>query len=113
MKRVFRSRLEEAGWFTWLAIGAVIVIALLVVVFAVVRPAILQIERQSVESSKSYTDSSNIALTNYIVQYNSPNATEGQQKAIIGAMCEMTAKMASGTVSPQVTKFLAGHGGCE
>lgn len=113
MRRVLQNRLEELGWVFWLIVLGLIVGAVALGYFAIVRPAQLAIERNAVEQSKSYNDASNIALSNYMVQYESPNATDGQQRAIINAMCEITLKMKPELVSPRVSKFLAQHGGCE
>ena len=108
-----KERLSELGLLAWFLILATIVIVVSLGWFAFVRPAQLSIERDAVEQSKSYNDASNIALSNYMVEYESPNATDGQKKAIINAMCEMTLKMKADLVSPRVSKFLAKNGGCE
>lgn len=108
-----KDRLSELGWTAWLLILATIVIAVSFGWFAILRPMQLQVERNAVEQSKSYNDASNIALSNYMVEYESPNATDGQKKAIINAMCEITLKMKAELISPRVSKFLAKNGGCE
>lgn len=108
-----KDRLSELGWVTWMLVLATIIVAVGFIWFAVLRPATLSVERRAVETSKSYNDSSNIALSNYIVQYEASVATDGQKKAIINAMCEITLKMQKDLVIPRITKFLAQHGGCE
>lgn len=110
---MFRNRIEELGWVFWLIVLSVIIGLAVLAFFAFVYPQSLAIQREAVEQSKSYNDASNIALSNYIVEYNSPNATDGQKKAIIGAMCEIVMKMNSESVSPRVKKFLSQNGGCE
>lgn len=113
MKRILRSRAEELGWVFWLIVIGMIVSAVAIAWFAVIRPAQIAIERDAVEQSKSYNDASNIALSNYMVQYESPSATDGQKKAIVNAMCEIALKMKPNNVSPRIRKFLSEHGGCE
>ena len=112
-----------------------IALALLVVVFVIalgflylsgvgiLYPKQLQIERQAVEQSKSFTDSHNMALTNMMLEYKTldtqltttddpelQSSIRKQQQAIVQTMCRMTATMAEGTVDPVIVGFLAQHG---
>lgn len=84
-----------------------------------------QLERNTVEQSKSFTDSSNLAMVNAIQQYNAIEvsitqtkdqaeigAYRAQQKALKNDICKTRATMKPDTVSADVNTWLASHGGC-
>jgi hypothetical protein len=89
-------------------------------------PLWLSIQRQSVEQSKSFTDSNNTMLATYMLEYSrldTKRATAGentalvntykaQQNAILGKMCLEISTMTKNTVNPDVLRFLNSNGGC-
>ena len=88
-------------------------------------PLWLSFQRQSVEQSKSFTDSNNNMLESYILEYSRLDAkiAEGdesispaykaQQRAIVEKMCRQVSTMASGTVNVSVVTWLNSKGGCK
>lgn len=84
------------------------------------------IQRQTVEQSKSFTNSNNLALQNYIHEYSvleteivkaqgHPDvisAYKEQQLAIINLMCMEVSTMHRNTVDPNTLTWLNSHGGC-
>jgi len=87
----------------------------------------LSIQRQSVEQSKSFTDSNNNMFESYMLEYSRLDvkiaeaqgddtltpAYRAQQKAIVGKMCRQISTMAQGTVNPNTLSFLSSNGGCK
>jgi hypothetical protein len=106
-------------WFAFTSYGT-----LLIQKF--IYPEWLSVQRLSVESSKSYVDSNNLALSNLITEFvaldvkimdaggdqNSINVYKAQQGAIKNQMCQTVSKMKSGTVSPMTLQFISQNGGC-
>lgn len=132
MKNLFRGIGERAGelgdvvWYSLLVVVAVTVLGGGIYAFdRMVYPAWLSYQREMVEESKSFNDSTNIALSNYIREYNAlevkiaeaegDSALTGpykaQQKAILGQMCQVVVTM--NDVAPDNRQFLAAHGGCQ
>jgi exopolysaccharide biosynthesis protein len=86
----------------------------------------LFIQRKSVESSKSFTDSNNNMLQAYILEYarletkisevqdneSLVAAYQAQQKAIITKMCTQISTMKRDTVNPTTLQWLQQKGNC-
>jgi hypothetical protein len=86
----------------------------------------LSIQRKSVESSKSFTDSNNNMLQTYILEYARLDskiaevqdnetlaaAYKAQQKAIITKMCLQISTMKRDTVNPTTLQWLNQKGSC-
>jgi lipopolysaccharide export LptBFGC system permease protein LptF len=124
-----RETFEEAGAFTKVLLAAVIVVVVLTAVGygldAAFLPWYTGLQRNVVEQSKSFTDSSNLAMTNAIQQYDAINvsitqtqdqaeiaAYKAQQQALKNDICKTRATMKPETVSADVNSWLASHGGC-
>ena len=126
MKTAVRGVGASLGFTLWGLLILAVVVAGVFAINSVVYPWWLSIQREAVESSKSYNDSRNTMLYTYMSEYedlsvkvaeSSDNpaavqAYQGQQQAIIDSMCQMKGTMNSGTVSPDVNSFLSQHGGC-
>ena len=129
MKHFIKNRGEEVGSLVWYTLLALLIVAILsfgwLGISRVVYPWWLSIQREAVEDSKSYTDSTNIAMANYIREYHSLDSKiaeakgdqfliapyQAQQSAILNQMCQIKATM--NDVAPDTQVFLSQHGGCQ
>lgn len=103
----------------------VVAIASYLLIARVVYPAWFAIQRESVEESKSFVDSSNIMLQTYMLEYArldvniaqsdaaTAKAYRGQQRAIINKMCSQVATMEPSTIQPSTMAWLTIKGGCQ
>jgi hypothetical protein len=126
-----KARFIEIGSATWYTIIAVVVIAVLslggLAIQGVVYPWWLSIQRESVESSKSFTDANNNMLQTYKLEYArletkaveagndtaSVSAYRAQQSAVVEKMCTMISTMKIETVNPSILTWLNSKGGCQ
>lgn len=124
-----KSFLEELGLTVQGAL--LIVVAFTVVVGgafafnAAIYPTWLAYQREAVEQGKSYNDSTNTALANFIREYTALDVKiaeakgdqsligpyEAQQGAILTQMCAVYVTM--NDVAPSNRQFIAEHGGCK
>jgi hypothetical protein len=110
-------------------LGLLVVIILTIGITALngsLYPWWLSIQRKSVEQSKSFTDSNNVALENYMLEYSRLEtkiveaqgnkdfikAYEAQELAIVTKMCTQISTMNKSTVNPDTISWLNSHGGC-
>lgn len=127
MKRFFGELADTIGIsVTVLVLIAIFVFGSLAISY-IAYPAYLSVQRESVEASKSFTDSRNDALLNYQSEYgrleikiaesgDNPQVVSvyrTQQTAILDSMCHMVATMKNDTVSPTINQFIATNGGCK
>lgn len=129
MKQFMKNRGTEVGSSIWYTLLVLLVVGLFALgwlgISRVVYPWWLSFQRQSVEQSKSYTDSTNIAMANYIREYRALDAKiaeakgdqsligpyQAQQRAILTQMCQIKATMKD--IAPDTQVFLSQHGGCQ
>lgn len=126
MLRFIHDRAKELGGAVWASLLAVLVIGLLTAgvlfVQGTLYPMWLAYQREQVEQSKSYVDSTNIALSNFIREYNSlevrktenPDSAAvyaAQQTAILNQMCGLYVTLEDVSASNQY--FISQHGGCQ
>lgn len=108
---------EELSEAAKMAVMIVIVLAIVALgvftIQAALYPGWLSIQRTGVEHSKSFIDSQNTAMANLIREYNGNQTNEAQQQAIMAQLCQMADTMQADTVAPNVSKFIAVHGGCQ
>ena len=123
-----KDQIEILGMSVWWAIIGIIVVAVIalggLIIYSQLGPRQVQIEREIVEGSKSYNDSSNIAIANYIAQYlnldSKISETDNkeqqvvyrtQQKAIMNQICMQIKTMQ--VKAPSNLQFINQHGGCQ
>jgi len=126
-----KERMSELGYSVWVSFIAVVIIAVFALgglaIQRVVYPWWLSIQRESVESSKSFTDANNSMLETYRLEYfrletkiaeakGDPNLTgayKAQQGAILEKMCRQISTMKIETVNPSTLTWLNSRGGCK
>jgi hypothetical protein len=123
-----REQIEILGMSVWWAIIGIIVVAVIalggLVIYSQLGPRRVQIEREIVENSKSYNDSGNIAIANYIATYLSLDSKvsetdnkeqqtvyRAQQKAIMQQICMQINTMSA--KAPSNVQFINQYGGCQ
>jgi len=124
--KALADELGETVWTSFLIVAAFCVIVGGVFAFnSVVYPAWLAYQRERVEESKSYNDSTNTALSNFIREYTVLDVKiaeakgdqslvgpyKAQQGAILTQMCSVYVTM--NDVAPSNRSFIAEHGGCK
>lgn len=128
MKNFLRERGIEVGGALWYTLVFLLVTALVVIglysIQAFVYPRWLSYQREAVENGKSYTDSTNQAVSNFIREYTALDtkiaeakgdqdligAYENQQSAILTQICGVYVTMNG--VSQSNFQFISAHGGC-
>jgi len=126
MRRTVGDVAGSVGLTVW-ALGLLaLIVGGVFAINAVVYPWWLRVQREGVEQSKSYNDSRNQMLFTYKDQYadlevkivdvngnkDAVAAYRGQEKAILGSMCQLVGTMKTGTIAPDISAFLVEHGGC-
>lgn len=109
---------EEArfvgGLLFWLIIVLIVIAIISAGAFywnAYFYPKWLGVQRNAVENSKSYVDSTNSAMMTYIQQYEAlPDSP--QRTAVMNDLCQLYSTMKPDTVRPLIASFVAEHGGC-
>lgn len=127
-----RNRLGELGWTLWIMFLIIVCFAILAFAALGIQkyayPWMLSIQRRSVENSKSFTDSNNNMLAQYMLEYsrldtkiaeahkvedsNSEVVYKSQQLAIKSKMCTQISTMQKDTINPDTLLWLNQHGGC-
>jgi len=128
MKNFIKDRSSEIGGVVYAVFLVLLVVGLLsagyVGITKYVYPWWLQVQRESVKESQSFTDSTNIAMSNFIREYRALDTKiaeagdntelvktyKAQQGAILTQMCKTRATMRE--VAPDTLQFLSQHGGC-
>lgn len=130
LKRWLSDRFVEIG-FLWLVVLGVVALAIIafgsMLIQEKIYPWWLSVQRESVEESKSFTDSNNNMLQTYILEHSRLDtkvieagddqglvvAYKAQQRAIVEKMCRQISTMEKDTVNPDTLFWLNSHGGCK
>lgn len=124
-----RERSSELGYTIWFTLLTLLVVAILSFGGLAIRrytlPAWFGIQREAVQESKSFVDSTNSNLANLKTEYTrlqakiaesekgeSIAAYEAQQDMVIDQMCIVVKTMNGNNVDYTINTFLAEHGGC-
>lgn len=124
-----RERGNELGATVW--VGLLILIMLAILTFGgfginkILYPAQVQLQREVVQQSKSFVDSTNTSLINFKAEHGrlavkiaeSKNesavaAYKAQQNQLIEQMCKISATMDKATIDRDVVNFINEKGGC-
>ncbi len=122
-----RERSTELVVTVWVSILTIVLIAILSFgEFAINRalyPAWMGVQREAVQQSKSFVDSTNTTLGKLKLEHGrlavkvleSPDSTgvyEAQQQQVIEQMCTIVATMGESTVDRSIISFINEEGGC-
>lgn len=125
-----RDRASEFGFSIWYSLLIVLIVGIVTVgglaISGATLPHWLSFQRQAVEQSKSFVDSTNSNLLNLKSEYKrlatkivdakgdeqSIGAYKAQQKAVIEQMCGIMSSMSAATVNSDVRGFVSEQGGC-
>jgi hypothetical protein len=109
-----RDQIEIFGMSVWWVIAGLSLLAIAtvgaLVIYAWSAPQITQIDRAVVEGSKSYNDSGNIAIANFIATYESTDNV-AHRKALMNQICLQFDTMQVKVLSN--VKWIQEHGGCK
>ncbi len=124
-----RERSAELGATVWIGILSIVLIAILAFGgFAINRtlyPAWMGVQREAVQQSKSFVDSTGTTLANLktehgrlqvkIAETEKPEAVavyKAQQQQVVEQMCTIVATMDKSTVDRSIINFINEEGGC-
>lgn len=121
-----RMFFNSLGAFVYITFFVVLAILVGFGVWAGLFPLGLAVQRNAVEQSKSYTDSTNTAMIMYMQDWQKLDTEiaksegnvfliatyRGQQRSDINLICATKASMRPETVSSVVLQFISQNGGC-
>jgi hypothetical protein len=109
-----RGQFEWLGLSVWWLFAGFSMLAIAVVlglvIYAWAGPQYTAVDRAVVEGSKSYNDSGNIAIANFIATYESTE-NGAHKQALMNQICMQIKTMQ--VKAPSTVKWISEHGGCK